>query len=334
MKNLDLGFKNVGYRNHVMNGGMDISQREISFNSLANPFYCLDRWQGTYDGSSGTFNVSQNPFAASIDAQTQAMGIPTYYLNWNQSVAGSGDTLRVLRNFIEDVRTLAGKTVTLSFWAAEGSSKSIGVTIRQVFGSGGSADVEPTVQTVALSPAFTFYKLTFQMPSLVGKTIGSDHHLEVRFSLPINDTFGFALTNVMLNEGPDAAPFELQGGSVSDELRLCQRYYEKSFDPSTPTGTVTFTGAHGAGLPSITGGGDRVNGVEFKEIKRTTPTVTIMNPNNGATSQIYSVNDGGNKNVTSCVGVGSSGFAQVNAPGNSLNAGYSYIYQWSATADF
>ena len=105
---------------------------------------------------------------------------------------------------------------------------------------------------------------------------------------------------VQIEEGRQATDFERR--TFEEELLLCQRYYEKSYDVSTSPGTSTATSmvVSGAGATAT----DYVNvSVGFQVDKRTAPTVTIYDRagnsgkatyyNNGVATDNKSVNSSG-----------------------------------------
>ena len=82
----------------------------------------------------------------------------------------------------------------------------------------------------------------------------------------------FKIALVQLEAGQTATAFENR--SVGQELELCQRYFEKSYDQGTNPGTATSTGAY----QSRDGGSSAVSRyypVNYKVIKGSSPTVTV-----------------------------------------------------------
>ena len=77
----------------------------------------------------------------------------------------------ILRQKIEDVRTFAGQTVTMSFWAKASSSVVVRPLLQQVFGTSGSAGVTTTGTNHTLTTTWTRYSQTLTLPSIAGKTI-------------------------------------------------------------------------------------------------------------------------------------------------------------------
>jgi hypothetical protein len=95
------------------------------------------------------------------------------------------------------------------------------------------------------------------------------------------DTLGatFYITGVQLEVGNQATSFEHK--SVTENLTACRRYYEKTYPVGVTPGTVTTTQMlyqyvqnGGTGAP--------ITSWFYKTAKRTSPTITLYNPNSGA----------------------------------------------------
>jgi len=226
----------LGFRNLVINGGLDIWQRGTSFSNPASHEFTADRFFVLYDGAGATRTISQGQFdpypsSATVTATPPTGQSPTYFLRWAQSVAGSGATYNVLyANRIENVRLIAGQTVTLSFYAKAASNLTMpAIDIEQHFGSGGSpsANVNTTVTSnLAVTTSWQRFLFTFQVPSAAGKVIGTNTNssfTSIRLFLPINTTFTFDIWGVQLEQNYQPTPFEQR--PIGVELALCQRYY-------------------------------------------------------------------------------------------------------------
>jgi hypothetical protein len=142
---------------------------------------------------------------------------------------------------IEDVRTFAGQTITISFWAkaASGTPKVV-VETEQFFGTGGSpsANVTSYAGQVTLSTSWNRYSVSLTVPSISGKTIGTTANtsfIELNLwtsagtdfnartgSLGIQSTT-IDFWGVQVEKGTTATPFEYR--PIGTELALCQRYY-------------------------------------------------------------------------------------------------------------
>jgi len=203
-------------RNLIINGAMQVAQRGTSFNSNNAIDYTVDRW-GTF--ANGQITTTQETFTA---GQTAVPNEPTHYVRWNVTSYSSGD------NFfqkIEDVRTLAGQSATLSFYAKSDTDITTRPRFIQDFGSGGSSDVVTTTDTASITTSWQKFVITTAIPSISGKTIGTSSYLEIEL-LRVTDTFTgqIDLAQVQLEVGEQATPFEHR--SFGDELARCQRYYQ------------------------------------------------------------------------------------------------------------
>jgi len=223
--------------NYVINGGFDIWQRGTSFS--VNPAYTADRWQIAFGGTGTAQTASQQAFTAGSAPVSGYEG--TYFLR-NVVTGGSGTgSVVVVQQPIEDVRTLAGQTATVSFWAkASTGTPNLGYDLYQSFGSGGSATVGGIgAGKVTLSTSWTRYSFTVAVPSIAGKTIGTNHALVLRLWFSsgsdynsLNGSIGiqsntFDVWGVQLEAGSTATPFRRNANSIQGELSACQRYFRR-----------------------------------------------------------------------------------------------------------
>jgi hypothetical protein len=217
----------VAGKNAIINGALDIWQRGTSFTPVNNGFMA-DRWKAFFDGTGATRTYSQQTFT--FGSAPVAGYESTYFLRINQSVAGSSGTYNQITQPIENVRTFAGQTVTMSFWAKAASTTVMPYLIlSQNFGVSGSADVDTIAATnVSIGTSWTRYSYTVALPSIAGKTIGANNYLHYKFYLPLNATFTFDLWGMQLEAGSVATPFTTATGTLQGELAACQRYYYRN----------------------------------------------------------------------------------------------------------
>jgi hypothetical protein len=218
-------------KNKIINGDFSIAQRGAS-RSLAFAFqYIQDRWnQNTDSGPTGT--VSQTAFTPGAAPVAGYEG--QFFLNFNMTAITGGSFYVFAANRMEDVRTLAGQTATISFWAKADSTRTIGVKVNQNFGSGGSSGVVTTATTtLALSTSWTRYTYTVSIPSISGKTIGSGSYLELEFTLGSLVVQQINLWGVQLEAGSVATAFQTATGTIQGELAACQRYYWRQSSDAT-----------------------------------------------------------------------------------------------------
>ena len=281
------------FRNKIINGNFDIWQRGTSFSVTADNTYTADRWTTIYNGTGATRTISRQTFAL---GQTDVPNEPTYFLRWNQSVAGSNGTYNALVQRIESVKTFANKNITISFYAKAAAAMNIGVYAGQIFGTGESpsAAVYTNIIQATLSNTWQKYTVTFTVPSIAGKTLGSNNNdfLEIAFSLPLNTTFTFDVAQVQVEEGTAATPFEQR--PIGMELSLCQRYYQKSYAQNVTPGTSNFDNGHpyGYGIANLI-----LVSNTFPVAMRTQPAVTIYKPFGGNINQVENYAQGGARTV-------------------------------------
>lgn len=253
------------FRNKLINGDFRVAQRGTSFSGTSTE-YTVDRWRFLNAGVSASKSVSQQ---TATQGQTD---FPPDTINFVNVSAGSvsGTGFASFDQPIEDVRTLAGQTVTVSFWAKGSVAGTVKVSIFNYFGGGGTATTSTDTVTSSfdVTTSWARYSLTLAVPSFTGKTLGSGHANDLHFVLYADGTqfMGAAsytgtlsLANVQLEVGSVATPFERRPYGL--ELALCQRYYE--------TGKATLNAFYSGGN---FGGGTTT--IRFQP-KRTDPTVTL-----------------------------------------------------------
>lgn len=225
----------AGFKNYIINGNFDLWQRGTSF--TVSGVYTADRWKQNHNTGGAIY--SRQSFAL---GQTAVPGEPKYFMRVNVTNEAIS-TSSVLRHRIEGVRTLAGQTVTLSFWAKCDSTKTFNITIGQIFGTGGfpSSHITVVSNNLSIGPIWARYTVVVSINSIAGKIIGTngDDFLEVHLLEPsLFSTFTLDLAQFQLEKGSLATDFEQRLPSL--ELMLAQRYFEKSF----PLGTAPSEGGN------------------------------------------------------------------------------------------
>jgi hypothetical protein len=225
----------AGMRNRIINGDLGITQRGLTPVTTSDTYGPHDRFRTITLGN--TFSCANGSFVSG-DALFDSGGAANFMQNTVTSVAGAGNYTIWIQT-IEGVRLLAGKTVTVSFWGrvAAGSS-SIGISIDQLFGTGGSVQVTGVGQAQALTTTWTRYSKTFSVASINGKTLGTETTDNNSVLFWLNSGADFAvrsgsigqaskivsIAQVQVEEGSVATAFEQR--PIGIELALCQRYYE------------------------------------------------------------------------------------------------------------
>jgi hypothetical protein len=207
--------------NAIINGNFDIWQRGTSI--TGNTFFNADRW---FFSGPGATTVSRQAFSPG-ELTVPGYGQPEFFARL--SISSAGDN-QFLQN-VEDVRTLAGQTVTLSFWIKASTSTSIEhIFLLQNFGAGGSAmGITQFGSGTAITTQWERVSVTTTLPSVVDKTIGANSSLSARLDTLSTFTGSIDIWGVQLEAGSVATPFKLAGGgNPGAELALCQRYYYRT----------------------------------------------------------------------------------------------------------
>lgn len=216
-------------QNYCVNGGFDIWQRGLSGTIGGTVGFAADRWQSvTYAG--GTMYWFQQP------AGTNPAG--TRYCARIQRASGATNaaTTNLAHSFETiDVIKMAGKTLTLSYYARCGANYSPvgslfnhavtwGTDIdKSVFTGGITGGSDIFRSSVALTSSWQRYTVTFTVPSnatSLGISLYSGTNVGTAGAADYWD-----ITGVQLEEGSTATPFRRNGNSVQAELTACQRYY-------------------------------------------------------------------------------------------------------------
>jgi hypothetical protein len=219
-------------KNAILNADFNINQRGLT-STTTNNIYGFDRWTWLYSGGTATWSAQTfTPGAAPVAGYEST--------NFSRVVtsgqSGTGDYAFVGQR-IENVRTFAGQTVTVSFWAkaATGTPK-VGISLEQSFGSGGSGGVIVNAGNVTISTSWARYSVTASIPSISGKTIGTGSFLILELwssaGSALSAYTGIGVQNatidiwgVQVEAGSVATPFQTATGTLQGELAACQRYY-------------------------------------------------------------------------------------------------------------
>ena len=310
----------AGFKNYLINGNFRLWQRGVSFTAMN--VYGADRWK---HGSGGTATVTRQAFTL---GQTDVPGEPKYFLRNNTTVAGVA-TATIIRQRVESVRTLAGEKATWSYWAKCGLAKSFNVFLFQNFGTGGSPSGQVVVgpQAFNCTTSWAHYVFTFTVPSVSGKTIGTngDDFIEVLFQEASSfSTFTVDLAQAQLEKGSVATEFENR--SLPVELGMAMRFFEKSYSQGTDVGTATTTGS----LRFKAHTTSHIQPIIFKVTKCAVPTMTAYDSNLGGTGTCRDFTASADRTVA----FGDTGDAYTRTSLASTVDGNSMGCHWTADAEF
>lgn len=290
-------------RNLLYNGAMQVAQRGVGpvTGITGSGYNTADRWafvpsaMGTWtqtvenDAPTGSgFRKSLKLACTTADASPAAGD----FVLFDQYLEGQD---------LQEIRkgTSSAQQLTLSFWV---KSFQTGTFVVELFDNDNSRQISKSY-TINASGTWEFKTLTYPADTTGAFDNDNASSLTIRHWLGAGTTYtsgtlnssawasstnanraaGIAnlasstnnywqITGVQLNVGAVAAPFEFK--SYQQELRECQRYYEKSYDMATAPGTATSTGRTLLGISS-SGTGYMSMSVPFAVEKRAAPDVTI-----------------------------------------------------------
>ena len=95
---------------------------------------------------------------------------------------------------------------------------------------------------------------------------------------------GFVVEQAILNEGTSAASFKRAGRNTQDELAMCQRFFEKSYNLDVGPATITVTGAAIKATNGDSSGQHHFD-IHFSVYKRSDPQVDLYDSDSGTFGQ-------------------------------------------------
>ena len=228
----------VAGKNKIINGDFRISQRGQTFTSPTIGQYLLDRINLTYTNAyPTTYSVTQQAFTAGTAPVAGYEG--QYFFRSTITTVGSSTTMQ-FQHPIEDVRTFAGQTVTMSFWAKADSARTVSFYLNQNPGSGGTGGgiINGGGANFTLSTAWQRYSFTLAVPSISGMTIGTGSYFGVLFAQAAASGSVLDIWGMQLEAGSVATPFTTATGTLQGELEACQRYYYRFVGSQTSGSTI------------------------------------------------------------------------------------------------
>tara|TARA_R110000868_G_C10801649_1_gene757120 strand:- start:54 stop:1025 length:972 start_codon:yes stop_codon:yes gene_type:complete len=247
----------AGRKNWIINGDMQISQRGdyTSATSATDGLFYLDRWKAQVTNVTAT--IQDTTLSQKLVATSTASG-----------------NLEVLQK-VEDFNILTNKTITVS---AKITSNSSAARIAVLTASGtwhSSSAHTGGGNEETLSVTFSSGSAT-RMDVWIGITGSS------RAAVSISSGNYVEITGVQLELGSVATDFEHR--SFGEILADCQRYYQRTYNYGTATGTATTDGALLHSMDGTQSYGKLY--WQFKTSMRSNPTIVSYNTNNGTVGQL------------------------------------------------
>jgi len=216
----------TGFKNKLFNGSFDVWQRGTSF-LTGSVYFNADRWQGFRAGSET---------GCTITREVSDLYNAFYHMKFSRDNGNSSITGAMFQQALEsiDSKKLAGKTVTLSFYARAGSSFSASLIPNLYSGTAIDSSAismaswtgninEKRDETLSLTTSWAKYSITTTLSAGL-KQLGIRFETGA-FSGTSDGNDYFELANIQLEEGDKATDFEQRPYSL--EFSLCQRYYYK-----------------------------------------------------------------------------------------------------------
>jgi hypothetical protein len=255
-----------GFKNRIINGGMDIAQRGTSFTSGANDddAYVLDRFYILSDGNDA-IDVTQTTtvptgakYSIGLDVETanKKFGIAQIIENANCFDAIGGNVTLSFQAKVSSTTKLDNVKCAIVAWS--GTADTVTSDIISAWGAEGTnptlianATYENSPANLNVTTSFATYNVTANVDT------ASTSNIIVFIWSDVTDTTAgdfLYITNVQLEKGSTATSFDYR--PYGTELALCQRYYEIS-------------------NAVYTLGGNVLTMFSFRTTKRSQPTVAL-----------------------------------------------------------
>lgn len=212
-------------RNFIRNGDFMIVQRGTSFAGITTAVYTLDGW---VNGAAGTSTVTQQAFTV---GQTDVPNNPRFFMRVQRTVAAGSDNV-VTEQRIEYPDLLAGKTVTVSFYAKVGSGTK--ALVFDLASSGVTSAVDTSDNAMSVTTSWQLVSATIAIPTMTAVTASAYLNLRIREAASFG-TFTLDIAEVQFEEGSEATRFERL--SYQDQTAWAQRFL-----PVFPVGGIAPAG--------------------------------------------------------------------------------------------
>jgi hypothetical protein len=319
------GFQdNVKFRNIIINGDMSIAQRSTSVSGISgsNGLYnTIDRWRtnfnnlGTWTQSQSTDVPSAQGFVKSLKMDcTTADASPSASEYMIIETQFEGQNLQYLKK-----GTSSAESLTLSFWI---KSSKTGDFVVEIDDNDNSRHIN---KLYTINSANTWEKKIITYVGDTSGTLDNDNNSSIRvmfwFGAGTDYTSGtlqtswgsqnntnravgcdnmadstsneFYITGVQLEAGTTASDFEFLPFDVN--FNKCKRYFERSYNYGTATGTGTTTGI--LQMEVISAGTLLITPIGFEVEKRTTPSFVTYDGVGNVNKVTTSNGDNKNNNV-------------------------------------
>lgn len=350
--------RDPAFYNPIINGNMDFWQRLTSMNLTTVGGRAADRHKAwTIGATSKSININR-----STDLPSGLVQAAQYSLEAvnNTAVASltSGEYVIPFEHMIEGTffQPIYGKEFTIGFWMWTAHTGNVPLTIRN-----GAQSFTYATNIAVASTGWNYYSVvipynanitvldnnvaifltigcicgsTFQTATLNAWQAGNFISTTTATSWIATTGTKLRFAQMQLRAGTWAADdlknsFVRTGINYADELALCQRYFEKSYDVETVVDTITSTGCE---QYLTQGANSEQRSWGFRVTKRAIPTMAFKDPVTGTPQQVDRA-----RNVTTSTQVflggeqlGQRGFGTQTAS----TGGQIIRFHWTADADY
>ena len=334
--NLNSGFGQLGNRNLIINGAMQVAQRDTQVTGNTSSGYTtVDRFQLAI-AAAGTWTTDQSS-VTDLAGFSKAFKVTCTTANGDANNLSNAAGVQACQYRFEgqDLQGFhkgfsSAKQYALSFYVKSNKTGTYNVELLD------NDNSRHICKSYTISSASTWEKKTLILDADTTGKFDNDTNLSLQLrwylSVGTNFTSGtlatswasntsankavgnvnlaqatsnfWEITGVQLEVGSVATDFEHR--SFGQELALCQRYYSTSYTYGTAAGTATFDGSvRGESLRA-----DRIDiSPQFKMTMRAVPTVTIYSPNSGSSGNVYFDHSVNADRTAVASQIGTSGFS-------------------------
>jgi hypothetical protein len=323
--------------NAIINPCMDVSQRNLGNSAAlttAVAYAGPDRWAALQVGAAA--GIVQQWTGITATGMKNALRVGR-----NAGSAGTGNIVAGQALETLDSFRYAGKRCTFSFRVATGAQFS-GASFIPYIACGQGTDQSlqlqiftgwttqsillNSAQTIAANAPWTNFNFQVDIPASTTQlgfvlyytpsgTAGADD------SIYLTD-FRFYEANTDFTNYGLYRPYQ-------QELAICQRYYEKSYDQGTALGAATANGI----CTGVAWATTNMSGARWKVEKRVVPTVRLWSRNGTANKVDNAVGAGDIATTVTAAGIGTSGMHRIDNAGGSLVANSTYEFHYDADSE-
>ena len=328
----------VAGKNFIINGGMQVWQRGTSFTSNSSATnYTADRWNCQSNAAT--------TFSRQATGDTTNLPFIQYCLRAQRNSGATGTDWVNIAYSMETVNSipLAGKTVTLSFYARKGANFNDGTAALYVSLLSGTGTDQNSLAgytgnaTVATTnPSLT---TTWQRFSITGTVGATATEVGINASFRGSGTAGAAdyweITGVQLEIASSASAYSNSASTYALELAACQRYYSTSIPTDYTVTNFPIMGTSGAGGQIFTANGtsDLFGSLQYPVALRTTPTFTAYSGNNRTAGNARDMQTGSDIVFTPSPQTGNNRLLSYVTVSGTATSGRPYGFQWTASAE-